>query len=139
MALFPSLSILEESFSEYFAKILGNSPHTRRACTCTRVNTGKHSWRIIYVLASCQGVNVSIAAWPLFQQVGRGLADLLPTLDLGHIICPKATTLEHLIFGQFVSGKRYYLKAIIPRRLHKKRVMGTTIIHKIPSVPELLH
>ena len=30
--------------------------NTCRACIRTRANTGKHSWRIIYVLVSCQGV-----------------------------------------------------------------------------------
>ena len=29
---------------------------TCRACIRTRTNTGKHSWRITYVLVSCQGV-----------------------------------------------------------------------------------
>ena len=30
--------------------------YTCRACICTRANTGKYSWGIIYVLVSCQGV-----------------------------------------------------------------------------------
>ena len=30
--------------------------NTCRACIRTRANTGKESWRIIYVLVSCQGV-----------------------------------------------------------------------------------
>ena len=31
--------------------------YTCRACIRTRANTGKYSWRIIYVLVSCQGVS----------------------------------------------------------------------------------
>ena len=40
------------------AKFLGNSfsANTCCACICTCANTGKYSWRIIYVLVSCQGV-----------------------------------------------------------------------------------
>ena len=34
--------------------------NTCRACIRTRVNTGKYSWRIIYVLVSCQGVQLQL-------------------------------------------------------------------------------
>ena len=46
----------------YFPSILINSQgnslgaNTCRACIRTRANTGKYSWRIIYVFVSCQGV-----------------------------------------------------------------------------------
>ena len=33
--------------------------YTCRACMRTRTNTGKYSWGIIYVLVSCQGVNIN--------------------------------------------------------------------------------
>ena len=40
--------------------------YTCRACIRTRANTGKYSWRIFYVLVSCQGVlsvvNIKLAS-----------------------------------------------------------------------------
>ena len=41
------------------------SANTCRACIRTRANTGKKSWRIIYVLVSCQGVQFLL----VFQMV----------------------------------------------------------------------
>ena len=48
----------EESFSAYLRHVLGGThfgANTCRICVCTHTNTGNTSWRIIYVLVSCQG------------------------------------------------------------------------------------
>ena len=50
----------------HISKILeGNyfGAYTCRACICTRANTGKYSWGIIYVLVSCQGVDLAHFWW----------------------------------------------------------------------------
>ena len=56
-------NIFEEIFPEYCAKFLC------RACIRTRANTGKYSWRIIYVLVSCQGVMPEGTLGPLARLV----------------------------------------------------------------------
>ena len=53
-------NIFDEVFPEYFAKFLGDFKRWEYMPPCirTRANSspGKYSWRIIYVLVSCQGV-----------------------------------------------------------------------------------
>ena len=52
-------NIFEEIFPEYFANFLGEfirCEYMPRLHSHPRANTGKYSWRIIYVLVSCQGV-----------------------------------------------------------------------------------
>ena len=49
--------VFEGSFAAYSQILEGIhfGANTCRACIRTRSNTGKYSWRIIYVLVSCQG------------------------------------------------------------------------------------
>ena len=51
-------NVFEGSFpqSSSILKGIQFGANTCRACIRTRANTGKYSWRIIYVLVSCQGV-----------------------------------------------------------------------------------
>ena len=71
----PRLYLLSREYRKIFLR--SNVPHishiwagvhvganTCRACICTRVNTGKYSWGIIYVLVSCRGV---ISAMPIVR------------------------------------------------------------------------
>ena len=59
--------IQENIFEDHFlhiSRILAGiqfGANTCRACIRSRTNTGKYSWRIIYVLVSCQGVHFAVA------------------------------------------------------------------------------
>ena len=46
--------------------------NTCRACIRTRANTGNYSWRIIYVLVSCQGVALDKFPKKPADKIGKG-------------------------------------------------------------------
>ena len=47
-----------------FGELLSVQIITCGTCIHTRANTGKYSWRIIYVLVSCQGVDLRLSRDP---------------------------------------------------------------------------
>ena len=113
-------NIFEGSFPKN-SSILEGSQFGANTCRA-RANTGKYSWRIIYVLVSCQGVQAAAVALFRFASIqkikswqklrkgkgrgtgGRGGRRRRRRRTRGSSICPKIVTLEHLIFGQLSLG-----------------------------------
>ena len=57
--------------------------NTCGACIRAQANTGKYSWRIIYVLVSCQGVIFCQVVYTQPERTLEMTVDMAPWCDIG--------------------------------------------------------